>query len=47
MIYKIISANIGITIAEMAMKFIAKDGERKTKYGKHIDGDYGDFFERI
>ena len=66
MIYKMISSNPGITIAEMAanigvsdrqvrkylkrmtdMKFIVREGGRKSGTWRIIDGDYEDFFERI
>ena len=54
MIYKMISSNPGITIAEMAtnkrmtdMKFIVREGGRKNGTWRIIDGDYEDFFERI
>ena len=66
MIYKMISSNPGITIAEMAanigvsdrqvrkylkrmtdMKFIIREGGRKSGTWRIIDSDYEDFFERI
>ena len=66
MIYKMISSNPEITIAEMAanigvsdrqvrkylkrmtdMKFIVREGGRKSGTWRIIDGDYENFFERI
>ena len=47
MIYKMISSNPGITIAEMAVNIGVSDRQVRKYLKRIIDGDYEDFFERI